>query len=68
MGVEDRFLPEMYAKLIPLSQEIRDRNHDFKTRLTEKQEKHVDIITEELSILSQDLGVDLVIYTIKPKL
>ncbi|GKS67368.1 hypothetical protein YTPLAS73_09150 [Nitrosarchaeum sp.] len=68
MGVEDRFLSEIYAKLIPLSQEIRDRNQHFKTRLTEKQEKHVDIITEELSILSQDLGVDMVIYAIKPEI
>jgi len=57
-------LPDIPAKLIPLSKYIRDLNSNPKNHISDRQEKHVDVITEELAILSQDLGVDMVIYTI----
>jgi len=60
-------LVEIPARFIPLSKVIRDRNLNPRTHLSERQEKHVDIITEELAVLSQDLGVDLVIFTVSPE-
>ena len=60
-------LPDIAAKLIPLSKYIRDLNTKPKNHISDRQERHVDIITEELAILSQDLGVDMVIYTIIPE-
>ncbi|MBL4817977.1 MAG: hypothetical protein JKY15_01920 [Deltaproteobacteria bacterium] len=58
-------MTDLDAKLIPLSKHIRILNNNPRTKLSDRQEKHVDIITEELSILSQDLGIDMVIYTIQ---
>ena len=55
------------AKLIPLSKHIRILNSDPDTKLSDRQEKHVDIITEELARLSQDLGADMIIFTIIPE-
>ena len=52
------------AKLTPLSKVIRELNKNPDTRITQRQEKHIDIITEELAVLSQDLGIDMVIYTV----
>jgi len=60
-------LPDIPAKLIPLSKHIRALNTNPSTHLSDRQERHIDIITEELAILSQDLGVDMVIYTIIPQ-
>jgi len=60
-------LPDISAKLIPLSKYIRDLNSNPKTHLSDRQERHIDVITEEMAILSQDLGVDMVIFTIIPE-
>ena len=57
-------LVELDTKLIPLSQHIRILNSDPKTKLSDRHETHVDIIAEEMAILSQDLGVDMVIFII----
>jgi len=61
-------MPELDAKLIPLSQHIRALNSNPRTHLSDRQEKHIDIITEELARLSQDLGVDMIIFTIIPEI
>lgn len=60
-------MPDISAKLIPLSKHIIDLDFNPKIHLLDRQEMHIDIITEEMVILSQDLGDDMVIFTIIPE-
>jgi len=46
---------ELCAKYIPISQRIRERNSNPFTALTDQQEQHIEIITNEMAAFRENL-------------
>jgi hypothetical protein len=57
---------DLYAKYTPLSKILHARNLNPKTKMTDQQERQIDMLTEEMAVLSRDLGIDLVLMAIIP--